>query len=535
MQKSVFSLKKSVVALAVLSVSGVGVAQSSSSLVDPKLSVSQQADSLSVLGQSQEYLNNRHEQISDNVKTELELLTLDSFAKITYNGVYANGIYKRMQELLPSLPMPQQKLMLGLAEAQYLKVTEVLRNKSEIMENIGNGKKIGIKELATQAQEILADRNLSNSSLVSMKLLPFGNSPKDAALIAALKNQSIINQKLQELTVGSHKQLKLDIDRLDDVVKGHREEINWLKSDLEDAVIGIEGNSNQIAEVSYDLADLQSEVEYTTSTMREDITQAHEAIVLLDRADEIQFERLNEIAKVNEEINYRQDSQLREKADKSALMGLERLVVKNISGIEKNAEGLVQLGNEVSSGFKKAQTALTELSVEVEEGFNRTGKAVNALKEKDVEQDKRLNVVEFGVGTLVEAVQGKADNSTVRALDERIQKSNEEIKLVQQAVGINALGVMNNKMAISELDRRVAKVSREMQKGLAAQSALSQLSPSSNRVGKVNMSAAVGFYNGNSALAIGTGYRVNEGFSARAGFALSGGDVSGGAGINYEW
>ncbi|TCP18038.1 hypothetical protein EV693_1031, partial [Nicoletella semolina] len=213
MQKSVFSLKKSVVALAVLSVSGVGVAQSSSSLVDPKLSVSQQADSLSVLGQSQEYLNNRHEQISDNVKTELELLTLDSFAKITYNGVYANGIYKRMQELLPSLPMPQQKLMLGLAEAQYLKVTEVLRNKSEIMENIGNGKKIGIKELATQAQEILADRNLSNSSLVSMKLLPFGNSPKDAALIAALKNQSIINQKLQELTVGSHKQLKLDIDR----------------------------------------------------------------------------------------------------------------------------------------------------------------------------------------------------------------------------------------------------------------------------------------------------------------------------------
>ncbi|TCP16697.1 YadA-like protein, partial [Nicoletella semolina] len=37
------------------------------------------------------------------------------------------------------------------------------------------------------------------------------------------------------------------------------------------------------------------------------------------------------------------------------------------------------------------------------------------------------------------------------------------------------------------------------------------------------------------ALAIGTGYRVNEGFSARAGFALSGGDVSGGAGINYEW
>ncbi|MDH2923824.1 hypothetical protein A4A71_00330 [Nicoletella semolina] len=521
MQKSVFSLKKSVVALAVLSVSGVGVAQdASSSLVPSHLSVSQVGTTLES-GKYGEAINN---QVLDNLKTELELLTLNSLSKIAYNGVHANGIYRGAS---------QQKLF----EFFYKGTVSDLPNGVKVMEKIRNGNIFDTKELAEKTIEILKQRDSSSRALNLMEGFAKGLNidTKDGALIASLANQFIINQKLQELTVGSHKQLKLDIGRLDDVVKGQGEEIDILQFGLEDAILSVEGNSNQIAEVSYDLADLQSEVEYTTSTMREDIAEAHEAIVLLDRADEIQFERLNEIAKVNEEINYRQDSQLREKADKSALMGLERLVVKNISGIEKNAEGLVQLGNEVSSGFKKAQTALTELSVEVEEGFNRTGKAVNALKEKEVEQDKRLNVVEFGVGTLVEAVQGKADNSTVRALDERIQKSNEEIKLVQQAVGINALGVMNNKMAISELDRRVAKVSREMQKGLAAQSALSQLSPSSNRVGKVNMSAAVGFYNGNSALAIGTGYRVNEGFSARAGFALSGGDVSGGAGINYEW
>ncbi|MDH2924112.1 hypothetical protein A4A71_01855 [Nicoletella semolina] len=499
MQKSVFSLKKSVVALAVLSVSSVGAAQNSSNN-NPELS----------------------QKIVENSKIETELSALNDIADLAYNAVYINNVYKRLQASVAR----NGNSVLGA----WSIATDALTKQLGLMENIRRGN----VDISSLKNDIIKIKSEKQNSLKALEQI--GNqSPTDSSLITALANQVVINQKLRELVVGSREQLKLDIDRLDDVVKGHREEINWLKSDLEDAVIGIEGNSNQIAAVSYDLADLQSEVEYTTSTMREDIAEAHEAIVLLDRADEIQFERLNEIAKVNEEINYRQDSQLREKADKSALMGLERLVVKNISGIEKNAEGLVQLGNEVSSGFKKAQTALNELSVEVEEGFNRTGKAVNALKEKDVEQDKRLNVVEFGVGTLVEAVQGKADNSTVRALDERIQKSNEEIKLVQQAVGINALGVMNNKMAISELDRRVAKVSREMQKGLAAQSALSQLSPSSNRVGKVNMSAAVGFYNGNSALAIGTGYRVNEGFSARAGFALSGGDVSGGAGINYEW
>ncbi|TCP17045.1 hypothetical protein EV693_10898, partial [Nicoletella semolina] len=401
MQKSVFSLKKSVIALAVLSVSGVGATNINNSTPEHL--------SIAKIGVTniKNYPIEKNKLVLDNVNTELSLLALNSFAEIANDAAYVNGLYKRINDVGTSTGRTGGQL--SLLSTLYSIISSSLDSKTTIVDQIKAGTLRG-KQLSDEVQNILTTQLRSRVSLNILNTSLRRNDPKDAALIAALKNQSIINQKLQELTVGSHKQLKLDIDRLDDVVKGHREEINWLKSDLEDAVIGIEGNSNQIAEVSYDLADLQSEVEYTTSTMREDIAEAHEAIVLLDRADEIQFERLNEIAKVNEEINYRQDSQLREKADKSALMGLERLVVKNISGIEKNAEGLVQLGNEVSSGFKKAQTALNELSVEVEEGFNRTGKAVNALKEKEVEQDKRLNVVEFGVGTLVEAVQGKADN-----------------------------------------------------------------------------------------------------------------------------
>ncbi|TCP15083.1 hypothetical protein EV693_1208, partial [Nicoletella semolina] len=274
MQKSVFSLKKSVVALAVLSVSGVGVAQdASSSLVPSHLSVSQVGTTLES-GKYGEAINN---QVLDNLKTELELLTLNSLSKIAYNGVHANGIYRGAS---------QQKLF----EFFYKGTVSDLPNGVKVMEKIRNGNIFDTKELAEKTIEILKQRDSSSRALNLMEGFAKGLNidTKDGALIASLANQFIINQKLQELTVGSHKQLKLDIGRLDDVVKGQGEEIDILQFGLEDAILSVEGNSNQIAEVSYDLADLQSEVEYTTSTMREDIAEAHEAIVLLDRADEIQ-------------------------------------------------------------------------------------------------------------------------------------------------------------------------------------------------------------------------------------------------------
>ncbi|TCP15929.1 hypothetical protein EV693_11645, partial [Nicoletella semolina] len=228
MQKSVFSLKKSVIALAVLSVSGVGVANTSTvdNPTPDNLSVAKIKHSLG----DEKYNQAMKNQVLGNIKTELELLTLNNFAGIAYNSVHANGVYKRIEEKEKlSFPIGRQQ---NLQEAVkfYVNVIGRLSDNTKIIDNIQNGEKTEIRDLAKQVQKILKDREGSNSELIKMveflkKTYP-NDGPKDAALIAALKNQSIINQKLQELTVGSHKQLKLDIDRLDDVVKGHREEIN---------------------------------------------------------------------------------------------------------------------------------------------------------------------------------------------------------------------------------------------------------------------------------------------------------------------
>lgn len=76
---------------------------------------------------------------------------------------------------------------------------------------------------------------------------------------------------------------------------------------------------------------------------------------------------------------------------------------------------------------------------------------------------------------------------------------------------------------------------KKLKRGLAAQAALSGLfQPYS--VGKANVTAAVGGYQSQSAFAVGVGYRYNEKFATKAGFAFApGGGAAYHAGVNLEW
>lgn len=76
---------------------------------------------------------------------------------------------------------------------------------------------------------------------------------------------------------------------------------------------------------------------------------------------------------------------------------------------------------------------------------------------------------------------------------------------------------------------------KKLKRGLAAQAALSGLfQPYS--VGKANVTAAVGGYQSQSAFAVGVGYRYNEKFATKAGFAFApGGGAAYHAGVNFEW
>ena len=125
----------------------------------------------------------------------------------------------------------------------------------------------------------------------------------------------------------------------------------------------------------------------------------------------------------------------------------------------------------------------------------------------------------------------------VKANEARVAANKADIATLQTASSQHAAGIAKNSARIDSLDKNVANLRKETRQGLAAQAALSGLfQPYS--VGKFNVTAALGGFKSDTAVAVGAGYRFNENFAAKAGLAVgtsSGGSASYNVGVNYEW
>ena len=92
---------------------------------------------------------------------------------------------------------------------------------------------------------------------------------------------------------------------------------------------------------------------------------------------------------------------------------------------------------------------------------------------------------------------------------------------------------LNNR--INQVNKRIDKVNKRIDKGLASSAALTGLFQPYG-VGKVNFTAGIGGYRSTQALAIGSGYRVNENTAIKAGMALSDSkNIMYNASFNLEW
>ena len=125
----------------------------------------------------------------------------------------------------------------------------------------------------------------------------------------------------------------------------------------------------------------------------------------------------------------------------------------------------------------------------------------------------------------------------VKANAAQVEANKANIATLQTASNQHAAGIAKNSARIDSLDKNVANLRKETRQGLAAQAALSGLfQPYS--VGKFNVTAALGGFKSDTAVAVGAGYRFNENFAAKAGLAVgtsSGGSASYNVGVNYEW
>ena len=297
-----------------------------------------------------------------------------------------------------------------------------------------------------------------------------------------------------------------------EVVNAISADVNANKAALEEQKEANEGFNNAIASLDKDIGDLALAGKAAMEALevnRKDIDANKAAIAENTAALEEQKEANegfnNAITSLDKDIG---DLALAGKAAMEALEVNRQDIDANKAAIDKKADktDIETAKNAAVEAQKSAMSVQGSVEVAEKSAKAAAGSAQAAQKAADA--------------NAAQVATNKADIATL-----------------QTASSQHAAGIAKNSARIDSLDKNVANLRKETRQGLAAQAALSGLfQPYS--VGKFNVTAALGGFKSDTAVAVGAGYRFNENFAAKAGLAVgtsSGGSASYNVGVNYEW
>lgn len=204
-------------------------------------------------------------------------------------------------------------------------------------------------------------------------------------------------------------------------------------------------------------------------------------------------------------------------------------IAENTAAIDKKADKAdIETAKDAAVKAKESAQAV-QGAVEVAQKTAET--AEGYAKAAKTSADAANNVASAAQTAAAQAQDAVKANAT------QVATNKADIATLQTASNQHAAGIAKNSARIDSLDKNVANLRKETRQGLAAQAALSGLfQPYS--VGKFNVTAALGGFKSDTAVAVGAGYRFNENFAAKAGLAVgtsSGGSASYNVGVNYEW
>ena len=224
-------------------------------------------------------------------------------------------------------------------------------------------------------------------------------------------------------------------------------------------------------------------------------------------------------------------------------MGLKEVVNDISKGVTANTDAIKNKADQIAvesvktiavDAQKSAQAAQGAVKEAQESAKAAQASAVTANNVASAAQASAVTANNVASAAQTAAAQAQ---DAVKANEARVAANKADIATLQTASSQHAAGIAKNSARIDSLDKNVANLRKETRQGLAAQAALSGLfQPYS--VGKFNVTAALGGFKSDTAVAVGAGYRFNENFAAKAGLAVgtsSGGSASYNVGVNYEW
>ena len=345
-----------------------------------------------------------------------------------------------------------------------------------------------------------------------------------------------------------------------EVVNAISADVNANKALLEAQGEANEGFNNAIASLDKDIGDLASAGKAAMEALevnRQDIDANKAAIET--KADKADFEELakytdnmgKKVNDIGDEVTALSD------ATSAAITRHDKDIVDLAQAGLNAAEALETNRKDIDAN----KAAIAENTAAIDKKADKTD--IETAKNAAVEAEKSAKSVQGSVEVAqksaqtaegyAKAAQTSADaannvasaaqtaaaqaQDAVKANAAQVAVNKADIATLQTASSQHAAGIAKNSARIDSLDKNVANLRKETRQGLAAQAALSGLfQPYS--VGKFNVTAALGGFKSDTAVAVGAGYRFNENFAAKAGLAVgtsSGGSASYNVGVNYEW
>lgn len=215
------------------------------------------------------------------------------------------------------------------------------------------------------------------------------------------------------------------------------------------------------------------------------------------------------------------------------------------TGVNDLNKSVAEMGKEISTKFDEVDSEISKASSELSESIEKVSEDVTAVNTRvdSLAQDTAdAKAAAKAAEDKVTELSSNVDSKVKEAKDaaDKVASVATAVTQVQDAVAqvaTHEAAIAKNSARIDSLDKNVANLRKETRQGLAEQAALSGLFQPYN-VGRFNVTAAVGGYKSESAVAIGTGFRFTENFAAKAGVAVgtsSGSSAAYHVGVNYEW
>ena len=374
---------------------------------------------------------------------------------------------------------------------------------------------------AEVVNDISKDVNANKAALEEQKEANEGFNNAIASLDKDIGDLALAGQAAMEALEVNRKDIDVNKQGIVDLTKG----LGLAAEAVEDNRKEIDANKAAIA-TKADKADVDELVKYTAD-MGKKVNDIGDVVTELGDSTK------EAIAAVEKDIDVNKQGIV----DLTKGLGLAAEAVEdNRKEIDANKAAIDKKADKADIATAKDAAVKAKESVQAVQGSVEVAQKSAETAEGYAKAAQASAVTANNVASAAQTAAAQAQDA-VKANATQVAANKADIATLQTASNQHAAGIAKNSARIDSLDKNVANLRKETRQGLAAQAALSGLfQPYS--VGKFNVTAALGGFKSDTAVAVGAGYRFNENFAAKAGLAVgtsSGGSASYNVGVNYEW